>query len=81
MLAHHEDRLDETAAAVDAGAATAFEVARAIPWTRHKRLYDDLDTWNQILAVHETMAHLVVLVERGWLTGTAVDGPMRFSRP
>ncbi|MBE7189109.1 MBL fold metallo-hydrolase [Jatrophihabitans endophyticus] len=80
LLAHHRERLDETAAAVDAGAHTGFEVARAIPWTRRLRRFDDLDTWNQILAVHETVAHLRVLVERGWLTETPVDGISRFAR-
>jgi hypothetical protein len=36
--------------------------------------------FNQILAVHETMAHLVVLVERGWLTSAPADGVVHFAR-
>ena len=58
LLAHHEQRLDETADAVDAGASTGFEVATALRWTRHHRQLADLDMFNQIMAVHETMAHL-----------------------
>jgi glyoxylase-like metal-dependent hydrolase (beta-lactamase superfamily II) len=80
LLAHHEERLTATAAVAEKGAGTAFEAARALPWTRHKRAFDDLDMFNQILAIHETMAHLVVLVERGWLTSTTTEGITHFSR-
>jgi glyoxylase-like metal-dependent hydrolase (beta-lactamase superfamily II) len=80
LLAHHDRRLTATAEAVDHGAHTAFEVAQALPWTRRLRRYDELDLFNQILAIHETMAHLRVLVERGWLTETQVDGVARFAR-
>jgi glyoxylase-like metal-dependent hydrolase (beta-lactamase superfamily II) len=81
LRVHHDQRLTATAEAVDRGAHTAFEAAQALPWTRRKRRYDELDLFNQILAIHETMAHLRVLVERGWLTESAVDGIARFSRP
>jgi glyoxylase-like metal-dependent hydrolase (beta-lactamase superfamily II) len=80
LLAHHERRLDETARAVEAGHATAFEVARALAWTRRGRRFGELDVFNQILAVHETMAHLRVLVERGWLAESVADGVARFAR-
>ena len=81
LLLHHEERLGNTAEAVDAGNSSAFEVAQALTWTRRCRRYADLDLFNQILAIHETMAHLRVLVERGWLAETAVDGIARFARP
>jgi glyoxylase-like metal-dependent hydrolase (beta-lactamase superfamily II) len=81
LLAHHETRLTDTAATIDHGSATAFEAAVALPWTRHKRRFSELDTFNRMLAVHETMAHLIVLVERGWLTRTTgADGVTRFAR-
>jgi hypothetical protein len=38
-----------------------------------------LDTFNQVLAVNETMAHLDVLVERAWLTRTNVDGVAHYA--
>ena len=48
----------------------AFAVAGVLGWTRRQRRFDELDMFNQILAIHETVAHLEVLVERGWLTRT-----------
>jgi glyoxylase-like metal-dependent hydrolase (beta-lactamase superfamily II) len=79
LLVHHEQRLTATADAVDSGAHTAFDVAHVLPWTRHKRRIDDLDMFNQVLAIHETMAHLRVLVERGLLTEKTVDGIAHFA--
>jgi glyoxylase-like metal-dependent hydrolase (beta-lactamase superfamily II) len=78
LLAHHERRLDDTAAAVAAGAHTGYEAARALTWTRHERPIGELDPMNQRMAVHETMAHLAVLVERGRLRRSTVDGVTHF---
>lgn len=76
LLAHHEDRLEASAAAVAGGAATAYEVARALPWTRRGTAFDDLDPFNRMLAVNETVAHLEVLVRRGELASSeSGDGP------
>ncbi len=76
LLAHHEDRLAASADAVAGGAATAYEVARALPWTRRGTAFDDLDPFNQMLAVNETVAHLEVLVRRGELSSRDTgDGP------
>jgi glyoxylase-like metal-dependent hydrolase (beta-lactamase superfamily II) len=80
LLQHHEQRLEATARAVEAGNSTAFEVTQALTWTRRNRRYDELDLFNQILAIHETMAHLRVLVERGWLSEQSADGIARFRR-
>ena len=49
-------------------------------WTRHECRFDDLDPFNQMLATTETMAHLDVLVARGWLSVTVVDGARRYQR-
>lgn len=76
LLAHHEDRLEASAAAVAGGAATAYEVAQVLPWTRRGTAFDDLDAFNQMLAVNETVAHLEVLVRRGELASSeSGDGP------
>jgi glyoxylase-like metal-dependent hydrolase (beta-lactamase superfamily II) len=80
LLDHHEERLTATAAVVDAGASTGFEVATTLTWTRHQRRFDELDMFNKIMAVHETVAHLEVLVERGWLQRAVVDDIVRYSR-
>lgn len=73
LLAHHEERLDECAAAVAQGARTAYEVAQVLRWTRRGRHLAELDLFNQTLAVLETAAHLTVLVARGALT-ESLDG-------
>jgi glyoxylase-like metal-dependent hydrolase (beta-lactamase superfamily II) len=80
LLDHHEERLTTTAEAVARGASTAFEVATVLTWTRRHRTFDELDMFNQMMAVHETMAHLEVLVERGWLARSDVDGIAYFVR-
>lgn len=80
LLRHHDARLTATAEAVAGGASTGFEVASRLGWTRRQRRFDELDLFNQVLAVHETMAHLQVLVERGWLQSSTLDGVIRFER-
>lgn len=73
LFAHHEHRLALTRQSVEQGAHTAFESARILTWTRRERAFDDLDPFNQMLAVSETSAHLDVLVRDGRLTASA-DG-------
>jgi glyoxylase-like metal-dependent hydrolase (beta-lactamase superfamily II) len=79
LLAHHEERLQATRAVVLAGAHTAYEAARALGWTRRQRKFDDLDLFNQVLAAGETSAHLDVLVTRGELRASTVDGTVHYS--
>lgn len=75
LLAHHEVRLEDTFAAVEAGASTAYEAAQGIGWTRRGTPFEKLDVFNQLLATGETAAHLVVLAERGRITRTVdADG-------
>ena len=73
LLAHHAARLDAVAAAVRSGAVTAGETARLLTWTRRERALDELDPFNQMLAVLETAAHLDLLVTQSRLRAT-VDG-------
>jgi glyoxylase-like metal-dependent hydrolase (beta-lactamase superfamily II) len=73
LIAHHEERLTLMHAAVAKGASTAYDVARAIGWTRRNRSFDELDMFNQMLAVHESVAHLTLLVEAGELASSTVD--------
>ena len=80
LLSHHEQRLRETGDAIERGASTGFEVATAMTWTRHHRQLADLDMFNQIMAVHETMAHLEVLVERGLIERDVVEGVVHFTQ-
>jgi len=74
LIAHHGLRLDQTEAAVLAGATTAFEIAGILKWTRRERTLDELDQFNQMLAIGETGAHLDLLVLQGRLQLNESDG-------
>jgi glyoxylase-like metal-dependent hydrolase (beta-lactamase superfamily II) len=74
LLAHHAARLDATEQAIGSGAATAYEAAGLLTWTRRERKLADLDIFNQMLAVLETAAHLDVLVLQGRLRALVSDG-------
>ena len=67
LVEHHRKRLDAMLAAVGPGVSTAFEVAGQVGWTSRERALADLDVFNQMLAVNETIAHLDVLADRGAL--------------
>ena len=78
LVHHHGGRLEQTEAAVAAGAHSGFEVAGALRWTRHQRSFADLDPYNQMLAVSETGAHLELLLVQGRLARADEDGVRRF---
>jgi glyoxylase-like metal-dependent hydrolase (beta-lactamase superfamily II) len=78
LVHHHEVRLDLCRAAA-AGGATAYDVARQLPWTRHEHRLDDLDLFNAALATLETRAHLELLVARDELTRTPSDDGIVYS--
>jgi glyoxylase-like metal-dependent hydrolase (beta-lactamase superfamily II) len=65
LLAHHEQRLADTRAALASGAGFALDVARILRWTSRGRAYEELHLFDRMLAVLETAAHLDVLVLRG----------------
>lgn len=75
LLAHHERRLDATQALVERGAHTAYEVARGLRWTRRELPLGELDTFNRMLAVLETAAHLDVLEGLGQVGAVLAGGP------
>ncbi|MDF2976008.1 MAG: hypothetical protein K0S40_736 [Actinomycetospora sp.] len=74
LVAHHDRRLDEIAAAVATGLPTAAEVAGAVRWTRREHRLDELETFNRMLAVLETDAHLEVLAAQGRVARVAEPG-------
>ena len=79
LVAHHDARLAEMRAAVGGlGRATAFEVAAGVGWTRRQRPFAELDVFNRMLAVTETVAHLTVLVDSGALVRSG-DEPVRYA--
>ncbi|WP_297740875.1 MBL fold metallo-hydrolase [Nocardioides sp.] len=80
LLAHHETRLGLCVAVLDGNASSsAFDIAGALPWTRHEHALKDLDVFNAALATLETRAHLELLVARGTLTRGHVDGVVLYS--
>jgi glyoxylase-like metal-dependent hydrolase (beta-lactamase superfamily II) len=80
LLGHHRDRLSSCAEAVAAGAGTAYQVACALRWTRRGRRLDELDPFNQMLAVTETRAHLELLSAQGRLV-VSRDGEVAVYAP
>ena len=81
LLAHHDDRLARCLAAVRDGAATAYQAAGFLRWTRRQRRLGELDPFNQMLAVIETRAHLELLAAQGRLVSSVHDGVVRYEVP
>jgi glyoxylase-like metal-dependent hydrolase (beta-lactamase superfamily II) len=73
LLEHHRIRLDETLNALGEQPRPAAVVATTLAWTRRKRRLDELNEFNQGLAVAETSAHLDVLVLQGRAVQHVVD--------
>jgi glyoxylase-like metal-dependent hydrolase (beta-lactamase superfamily II) len=70
LLYHHEHRLDEICNEVAAGSSTAYDVARALRWTRRGRQLGDLPIDHQLSAITEIHAHLDVLTMLGRVSYT-----------
>jgi len=81
LVAHHDERLELCVKAVAGGAATAWEVAGELPWTRRHRRREELGPFDAVLAAFETLAHLELLALRGDLVRSVVAGAARFSPP
>jgi glyoxylase-like metal-dependent hydrolase (beta-lactamase superfamily II) len=78
LVEHHRRRLEEAAAAVRAGAETAFDVARSLPWTRRRQPLDELPPTHRMTAVLEMAEHLDLLADTGALVGYESDGVRRY---
>lgn len=74
LLAHHEHRLALCRDALRGGDRTAYEVAALLPWTRREWTLSSLDVFNAALATLETRVHLVLLIARGQVSVSEVDG-------
>ena len=81
LLAHHEQRLADTHAALAMGAGLAPEVANILRWTSRGRAFEELHLFDQMLAVLETAAHLDVLVLRGDAVRTGDDDAIAYTLP
>jgi glyoxylase-like metal-dependent hydrolase (beta-lactamase superfamily II) len=75
LAEHHASRLAAMADVLSGGEQTAYEVARAIPWTSRRRKLADLDVMNQMLAIGETVYHLDLLIAQSLaVVETSADG-------
>jgi glyoxylase-like metal-dependent hydrolase (beta-lactamase superfamily II) len=79
LLVHHDERLELCRRAVGGGAVSAYDVAKQLTWTRRERHLGELDLFNAALATMETLVHLDLLVFRGTLQRTQVDGTWCYS--
>jgi len=79
LLEHHRQRLQACLELVMEGAGTARQVAGALPWTRRGRPFSTLDPFNQMLAVFEAEAHLLVLAERGLVDRHVADSGVGYA--
>ncbi len=61
------------------GATTAYDVTGRLTWTRREKSRDELDPFNQMLAVAETAAHLELLVGQGRIAVQVDDGVRRYT--
>lgn len=81
LLTHHEERLAQAERIAVTGPDDAYDVARRLTWTRRSIPFSDLDDFNRMLAVAETVAHLDLLVARGRLERTEDAGVSRYLPP
>jgi glyoxylase-like metal-dependent hydrolase (beta-lactamase superfamily II) len=78
LIAHHHHRLETTLARLRSGQRTPKEVASELLWTRNEVGYGDLDPYNQMLAISETVAHLDFLVSEGDALLTVINDVMYY---
>ncbi len=80
LLDHHEQRLDACQALLGPTPVSARHVAEGLPWTRRRRRLDELNDFNQLLAVSETAAHLDLLALWGRIHREEKSGTVWYSR-
>ena len=78
LVAHHDVRLELCLVAVESGLESAYDVAKELPWTRHKRALRDLDVFNSVLATLETFTHLELLAAQGRIGRGESSGTVTF---
>ena len=83
LVAHHDARLGEMFGKFSPGRQeTAKKIASSVGWTRRLRPLMDLDPFNRMLAICETVAHLRLLAAGGTLTMTRdPSGVVLYSLP
>ncbi len=69
---HHALRLQEMVDSINAGASTAYDIAREVTWATGK--FDEFNAWTRRAAVGETLSHLRYLSNEGRLSSWEEDG-------
>ena len=81
LLAHHRDRLRACVSVLsDGGAQSAGAIADVLSWTRRECAFSDLDAFNRMLAVTETVAHLEALVRHSRIERQVDDSHLNYRR-
>jgi glyoxylase-like metal-dependent hydrolase (beta-lactamase superfamily II) len=79
LLAHHDRRLADCVAHVEAGHDQALTVAGQLLWTKRDTPFATLDAFNRYIAVGETIAHLELLAHDGRIARHERDDEVRFT--
>jgi len=79
LLAHHRHRERQIVDALERGALSATDVARALPWRRRGDPFDQLEPMHRQFAVAETLAHLEHLRAQGIVARDAAVAPIRYA--
>ena len=80
LLVHEESREGRVVEALSRGPADAATIARALPWTRRNRTFEELSEAHRQFAVSETISHLEHLRARGLVERDATANPIRYVR-
>jgi glyoxylase-like metal-dependent hydrolase (beta-lactamase superfamily II) len=76
ILQHHEERKRAIMRSLNDGLKTAYEIAHQIPWMVNEggTTFQDLPVWDRRMAVHETIAHLKLLMKEDRVGNVDMDG-------
>ena len=80
LVAHHDVRLNEMSSVLNDAPQTAFDVAQQVSWTSKHRSYDELNLFNQILAILETDSHLRLLGAMESVRVTQIHGVDNYAK-
>ena len=76
ILQHHEEGKRVIMRSLHDGLKTAYDIAKQIPWMVNEggTTFQDLSVWNRRMAVHETIAHLKLLMKEDRVGNVDMDG-------
>ncbi|HEX5505014.1 MAG TPA: MBL fold metallo-hydrolase [Thermomicrobiales bacterium] len=78
LVAHHDERLAELLAALAPGPAGAYDLCARLTWVGGAVTWAELAPFSRLMALGETLSHLVLLEERGQATREDDGGVIRY---